>query len=158
MKQYLIDTFRFNDWANRKLLSAMRQMTDRRQTIAIFSHIVTAQNKWLKRVKNDAAEVQIKWWDTPFEFDELCEHWTTSLNGWVEYLSTVGDGDLNKPVSYKAGPDDNGDSQLLRDIVLQLNYHSILHRAEIGLRIRDQGIEPPHVDYIYYLPPQNQTN
>jgi len=36
----------------------------------------------------------------------------------------------------------------LKDIALQLNYHSIHHRAQIQALIRAQGIEPDFVDYI----------
>jgi len=36
----------------------------------------------------------------------------------------------------------------LKDIALQLNYHSIHHRAQIQTIIRQQGMEPDFVDYI----------
>jgi uncharacterized damage-inducible protein DinB len=36
----------------------------------------------------------------------------------------------------------------LKDIALQLNYHSIHHRAQIQAMIRKQGFEPEFVDYI----------
>ena len=35
-----------------------------------------------------------------------------------------------------------------KDIALQLNYHSIHHRAQIQTIIRHQGIEPDFIDYI----------
>lgn len=155
MKQYLIDTFQFNDWANKKMLAAAAPADDKKDVVAIFSHLIYAQDRWLKRAKGDPTEAQIEWWGPPYEFDELAAQWHESLNRWLEYLSNVAEEDLDRRVSYTPGPFDNGDSQLLRDIVLQLNYHSILHREGIALRLRDQGLEPPFVDYIYYLPPQN---
>jgi len=36
----------------------------------------------------------------------------------------------------------------IKDIALQLNYHSIHHRAQIQTIIRSQGLEPEFVDYI----------
>ncbi len=36
----------------------------------------------------------------------------------------------------------------LKDIALQLNYHSIHHRAQIQAIIRTQGVDAPFVDYI----------
>jgi uncharacterized damage-inducible protein DinB len=155
MKQYLINTFRFNDWAHRKMLAATLEMTDKKEAAAIFSHIIAVQDKWMRRAKNDPSEAELKWWDI-FEYDELETRWAASLNEWIEYLAGLEDGDVESQVAYAPGPDDNGSSQSLRDIVLQLNYHSIHHRAEIGLRIRDQGLQPPAMDYIYYLPPGNQ--
>jgi len=37
---------------------------------------------------------------------------------------------------------------ILRDLFLQLNYHSIHHRAQINSLISKQGIKPPATDYI----------
>jgi uncharacterized damage-inducible protein DinB len=34
------------------------------------------------------------------------------------------------------------------DIALQLNYHSIHHRAQMQVLIRQQGMEPDFIDYI----------
>jgi uncharacterized damage-inducible protein DinB len=155
MKQYLIDTFRFNDWANRKMIVAAEPAEDKKDVCAIFSHLIYAQDRWLKRVNNDPSESQIEWWGAPYAFEELFERWEESLNRWLDHLTAINDEDLGKQVKYTAAPFDNGDSQTLRDIVLQLNYHSILHREGIALRLRDQGLEPPFVDYLYYLPPQN---
>ena len=154
MKQYLIDTFRFNDWAQRRMFIAARELPDRTDVNKIFSHIISAQEKWLRRAKGDPNETSISWWDT-ISNEEVEGRWTANLNEWIEYLAKLDDNDIESKVEYTPGPDDNGSSQKLRDVVLQLNYHAIHHRAEIGLRIRDQGFEVPPVDYIYYLPPGN---
>ncbi len=151
MKQYLINTFRFNDWANKLTLSAMQNLADKKESVILFSHLIRAQNKWMLRVKNDPTESQIKWFDTPFEFEELTNRWEVSLNEWLGFLSDSTDTDLDKEISYTAGTDESSSSTLLHDIALQLNYHSILHRAQICMRIHEQGFEPPHVDYIYYV-------
>jgi uncharacterized damage-inducible protein DinB len=37
----------------------------------------------------------------------------------------------------------------LVDLVLQLNYHSIHHRAQINKLMSQQWIIPPATDYIY---------
>jgi len=155
MKQYIIDTFHFNDWANKRVLESMRQLDDKSEASAIFSHMITLQDKWLLRVKGDESQSEIKWWDTPFGYEELADRWAESLNGWLRYLKPLDDAGIREEIRYTPEAGDNGDRQTLRDILLQLNYHSILHRAEIGLRLRDHGLEPPQVDYIYYLSPAN---
>jgi uncharacterized damage-inducible protein DinB len=151
MKQYLIDTFRFNDWANERTLSAMEKMTDNKESVNLFSHIIRAQNKWMKRVENDPSEVEIKWFDTPYEFEELADEWNASLNDWLKFLSGLDEAGLNEQILFVPQPDEPSGKSKLLDVVLQLNYHSILHRAQICLRLYDQGVEPPHVDYIYYV-------
>ncbi|HEX8568237.1 MAG TPA: DinB family protein [Pyrinomonadaceae bacterium] len=151
MNQYLIDTFRFNDWANKLTLEAMRQMPDNKESVNLFSHIIRAQDKWMRRIEQDPAETEIKWFDAAFPAEELNARWDASLNDWLKFLSGLKDEDLNEEIRFAPMPDEPEGVNLLRDVVLQLNYHSILHRAQICLRLHDQKIEPPHVDYIYYV-------
>lgn len=151
MKQYLIDTFRFNDWANKLTLEAMQKMPDTKESLNLMSHIIRAQDKWMRRVENDPAETAINWFDASYKSEELTNRWNKSLNEWVEFLSDLEDSDLNQQIRFAPMPDEPEGVNSLRDVVLQLNYHSILHRAQICLRLHEQGIEPPHVDYIYYV-------
>ena len=151
MKQYLIDTFHFNDWANKRTLSAMENLSDRSESLVLFSHLVRAQDRWMKRVEQDPAEVDIKWFDTPFGFDELADKWNASFSSWVNFLTGLDESRLDRQIRFAPMRDEPAGTSRLLDVVLQLNYHSILHRAQICLRLHDQGIEPPHVDYIYYV-------
>lgn len=151
MKQYLIDTFHFNDWANKRTLAAMAAMPDSAESETLFSHLIRAQDKWMRRIERNPAETEIKWFDAAFKTDELAARWSTSLDEWLGYLGRLDDQDLNQEISFAPMPDEPQGVNELRDVVLQLNYHSILHRAQICLRLHDQGIEPPHVDYIYYV-------
>lgn len=151
MKQYLIDTFRFNDWANKLTLEAMQKMPDTKESLNLMSHIIRAQDKWMRRIENDPAETEIKWFDAPYKSEELTRRWNESLSEWVGFLSGIEEDDLNRQIRFAPMPDEPDGVNSLRDVVLQLNYHSILHRAQICLRLHEQGIEPPHVDYIYYV-------
>lgn len=151
MKQYLIDTFRFNDWANKRTLAAMQSLTDKKESVVLFSHLIRAQDKWMKRIENNPAETQIKWFDAPFEFEELASRWNESLDDWLVFLRDLKNEDLLKEIRFAPMPDEPEGANRLLDVALQLNYHSILHRAQICLRMHDQGFEPPHVDYIYYV-------
>ncbi|MGI8466871.1 MAG: DinB family protein [Pyrinomonadaceae bacterium] len=74
-----------------------------------------------------------------------------SKHDWLKFLSNLEDKDLDRQIHFAPMPDEPEGVNRLRDVVLQLNYHSILHRAQICLRLHDQKIEPPHVDYIYYV-------
>jgi uncharacterized damage-inducible protein DinB len=68
MQQYLIDTFYFNDWANRKMLATAAPAPDKKEATAIFSHLIYAQERWLKRANGDPTESQILWWGPPYSF------------------------------------------------------------------------------------------
>jgi uncharacterized damage-inducible protein DinB len=63
MKQYLIDFFKYNDWANRKLLESIRQLPDNVEAVKLFNHLIAAQNKWLNRITKEKDDNAIVWFD-----------------------------------------------------------------------------------------------
>jgi uncharacterized damage-inducible protein DinB len=66
---------------------------------------------------------------------------------WLSFLSSKSEEEIFQPVTF-VGFDGGKFAATIKDIALQLNYHSIHHRAQIQYLIRKQGIEPEFVDYI----------
>jgi uncharacterized damage-inducible protein DinB len=147
MKQYLLDTFRFNDETNRRMLRKVRSLPDKQEFIRYFSHLVNSQNKWLARILQDSKSVELSWWDPVYSFDELEDRWRQSLEAWTGFLMGRSEQDLYKEVEF-TGYDGGRWAAKLVDIALQLNYHSIHHRAQMQVLIRQQGLEPDFIDYI----------
>lgn len=150
MKQYLIDFFRYNDWANRQVLGKIHGLPRPDKAARFFSHLINSQNKWMARIKGDERARTMSWFDPLYPLDQLEEIWAESLGIWLNFLERLPAERLETEVHYIT---DEGDqySSLLREIALQLNYHSIHHRAQISLLIRQQNIEPPFIDYIGYV-------
>jgi uncharacterized damage-inducible protein DinB len=149
MKQYLIETFRYNDWANKQSLQLIRQIPQPDGAVRLFSHLITSQDKWMARITNDPNESRMAWFESPFPLDELESRWDASLGAWLQFLESAPE-ELAREIYYIAG-DGNPYSSQIRDVALQLNYHSIHHRAQISQLARDQGLEPPFLDYIGYV-------
>lgn len=147
MRQYLLDTFSYNDSTNRKLLEKIKQLPDKSECIKLFSHLINSQYKWMARIKQDPAAKTMCWWDPIYEFENLEEEWTQSLKIWLDYVNEMTEDDLSKDVVF-VGYDGALWTAAPLHIALQLNYHSIHHRAQIQTVIRSQGFEPDFVDYI----------
>src|SRR5262245_44462247 len=147
MKQYLIGTFRFNDRVNKMVLEKMKQLPDKTEAIKYFSHLINSQNKWLKRIQVYPEAPNMDWWEPVYEVEDLENKWNESLNEWINYLDKKTDEQLDEQLKF-IGYDGGHWSAALKDIALQLNYHSIHHRAQIQTIIRQQGLEPDFVDYI----------
>lgn len=147
MRQYLIDTFRFNDRVNRKVLAKIGQLPDQAAAIRFFSHLINSQNKWLARILEYPRDPKLDWWDPAYPVDRLEEEWTRSLQAWIDFLGGKDEADLAADVKF-IGYDGGEWAAQLKDIALQLNYHSIHHRAQIQTLIRQQGLTPDFVDYI----------
>jgi uncharacterized damage-inducible protein DinB len=171
MKQYLIDTFRYNDYANKLALRKMRELPEKDESIKWFSHLINSMNKWLARIHLTPGYAEMDWFKPVYELDELEAKWDECLEPWIAFLESKSDEELEQEVEWcnpqLAAPAENhpvgeAPTPLLRkegslkanfaakivDIALQLNYHSIHHRAQIQYLIRQQGVEPEFVDYI----------
>jgi uncharacterized damage-inducible protein DinB len=146
-RQYLIDTFRYNDYANKLVLKKINQLTDKTEAIRFFSHLVNSQNKWLKRIQVYPRVAEMDWWEPVYRPEELEQKWNESLGQWINLLETITEEELFEEKKF-IGYDGAHWAATLKDIALQLNYHSIHHRAQIQTIIRKQGLEPDFVDYI----------
>lgn len=147
MKQYLIDTFMFNDQANKKILEKIKILPEKEMSIKFFSHLINSQKYWLARINMYPAAPQMDWWEPLYDLNDLENEWGKSLESWLEYLEGKTDEQIFEVRKF-IGYDGSTFSAPLKDIALQLNYHSIHHRAQIQTLIRQQGLKPDFIDYI----------
>jgi uncharacterized damage-inducible protein DinB len=147
MKKYLIETFLFNDSANKNMLKKINELPDKQDCIKFFSHLINSQNKWMARILRDFSSPQMSWWDPVYPFEQLEKKWNKSLNVWIDFLKSKIEEEIFEEVEF-TGYDGGKWKARLVDIALQLNYHSIHHRAQMQMLIREQGIEPDFIDYI----------
>ena len=147
MKQYLVETFLYNDHANKMLLEKIRLLPDKTEAIRYFSHLINSQDKWLKRIEVYPEDPKMDWWEPVYELEQLEERWNKSLKAWIDFIESKAEQELFEEVRFK-GFDGAHWSAVLKDIALQLNYHSIHHRAQVQTIIRQQGLQPDFIDYI----------
>jgi uncharacterized damage-inducible protein DinB len=147
MKEYLLNTFRFNSTVNLKMLVKIKTLPDQQECIRYFSHLINSQNKWLQRILVFPNDPQMDWWKPEYKLEDLEEEWLGSVNAWLDFIKNKTEEQLKQEVKFK-GYDGGTWACALEDIILQLNYHSIHHRAQMQLFIRKQGIEPDFIDYI----------
>lgn len=148
MKQHLVKLFKYNDWANRRVLGVIKQLPEPQEAARLFSHLITSQNKWMNRFTKEADDNSIAWFGEVFPLDELEDKWTESVKKWLMLLECDDEQLLEKEVIFYAKMKDRNVKVTLQDLMLQLNYHSMHHRAQINTIIRKQGLTPPVSDYI----------
>jgi uncharacterized damage-inducible protein DinB len=147
MKDHLIETFLFNDSMNKNMLKKISELAEKEGCIKYFSHLINSQNKWMARILQDPNAREMSWWEPVYSFEELDTRWDESLQNWISYLQNKTEEQIFAEVEFP-GYDNGRWRARLVDIALQLNYHSIHHRAQMQLLIRQQGIEPDFIDYI----------
>ena len=147
MQRHLIDSFVFNDYANKKMLKKIIELPEKEGCVKFFSHIINSQNKWMARILRQNHAPQMSWWDPVYLLEQLEEEWNESLQTWIDFLNNKAEEQIFSDVEF-IGYDGTEWKARLADIALQLNYHSIHHRAQMQMLIRQQGIEPDFIDYI----------
>ncbi len=147
MTKYLIETFNYNSNANKKVFEKVQLLPDKEQAMKFLSHLANCQYKWMARILQDPKAIEMSWWEPLYSIDGWTKEWDKSLQLWLDYLSNKTDVEISEWVTY-VGLDGGQWSAKPQDIALQLNYHSIHHRAQIQTLIRQQGFEPDFVDYI----------
>jgi uncharacterized damage-inducible protein DinB len=149
MRHYLINFFKYNNWAFCKQLDSVRQLPDKAESVKLLSHLINSQNKWLNRISNELDDKNLAWSDPIISMDELESKWDDVLNKWMMLLEENDDSILERDIVFSKPSDGKKISVKIRDIILQINYHSIHHRAQISRIIRQQGLTPPATDYIF---------
>ena len=147
MKQHLIDLFRYNDEANKRTLAKIAELSDKEECVRLFCHLINSMNKWLGRIRQSPGYAEMDWWEPMYEFGQLKGKWNECLECWILYIESKKEKELFDEIEF-IGFDGYDFAAVIKDIALQLNFHSIQHRSQIQYLIRQQGIAPDFVDYI----------
>jgi uncharacterized damage-inducible protein DinB len=148
MKKYLLDFFKYNDWANKKVLEAIRQIPEKEEALKLFSHLINSLDKWKNRITNEVEDSLLNWYGIFYDMDKITLKWSKSINWWIKRLEKTDERVLDKYVIFIRQTDGKEMTVKFSDLLLQLNYHSIHHRAQINKLISLQGLKPPATDYI----------
>ena len=146
-KDHLLELFEFNDKTNKKLFKKIAKLQDQTECIKFASHLINCQYKWMARLVDNERSLGMSWWEPLYSLDQLDVQWSKSLEAWFDFVRAQTDEDLSTERVY-TGYDGGDWAASPRDIALQLNFHSIHHRAQIQSIIRSQGVEPDFVDFI----------
>jgi uncharacterized damage-inducible protein DinB len=103
--------------------------------------------KWMAGIKNEPNASQLNWWNPVYPLEGLEAEWQKCFQLWIDYLNGKTDEEIGREINlinFEGG----SWAVKLQDIALQLNYHSIHHRAQIQYLIRKQGLKPAYIEYI----------
>lgn len=149
MKQHLLETFRYNDWANKQLLQAILLLKEKDESIRLFSHLINSQDKWFNRITKEIDDKELRWFGEIYSETELNNQWEKSVNCWIAYLERMEEAALENYIEFKRADNNRTIRVKIKNVMLQLNYHSVHHRAQINSLVSRQGIKPPQTDFIF---------
>ncbi|HWZ35949.1 MAG TPA: DinB family protein [Mucilaginibacter sp.] len=149
MKAYFLRMFGYDLYANNQILAAMRGTKTPQNTLVLMAHLLGAQQRWLKRCKNQSEaglEMFPQVETIPFEMLIVQNN-----REWSDFLSDLSDADMNRVIVYKNTSGTEFKSTIA-EIATQVINHGTHHRAQIGQHLKQAGLETlPVTDYIFYI-------
>jgi uncharacterized damage-inducible protein DinB len=148
MKSFYVDLFRYDAWANAKLIESLkRQEINDENVLRLLSHLLTAESVWLKRIKGDIFENAF--WDllNIIECERLSNECAAN---YASFLNTITESDFEKNMSYK----NSREIQYTNSVAAALkhvSFHSAYHRGQIAREVRKLNKEPVNTDYITFI-------
>jgi uncharacterized damage-inducible protein DinB len=147
MKEHLALLLRYEKWANKKILDAIKQLpVPDEKCLELMSHILLVQMVWYSRIiKQDSPAV----WDKK-NIDELYEMYETNNKVLDAFLSKLSENDTTQNIEYK---NTKGASfhNSVKDILTHLFNHSTYHRGQIVERLKGKLPQMPSTDFIVFF-------
>jgi uncharacterized damage-inducible protein DinB len=145
--EHLRHLFEYDAWANRRTIVALENATSAR-SLQILAHLLITKQEYFERLYGKDSTGFDFWPDLTIDG---CRELTRSTHeNYVRLLDGADESLLERKASYKTSegvPYEN----TYRDLLTHVLLHSSIHRGNIVLKMREDDLEPPNVDYILYL-------
>ena len=147
MKKYFLKLYRYNAWANKRVIGTLvRQQVHDEKILSLLGHVVAAQFLWLHRIKGLPAP-DVKLWGGNYTLDQLVEMAERAGKQWLEFVESTDNFDREMTYrNYVNEPYTNN----VENVMIHLVNHSSYHRAQIAMLLRQKGYEPINTDFITY--------
>ncbi|MCG2459144.1 damage-inducible protein DinB [Flavobacteriaceae bacterium F89] len=145
MKTFFNQLFDYNFYCNKKLIDqcvGIGDVPDRSRLL--LSHILNAHNIWNSRILGKQPDYKVfeehpitSWEDIHYE------------NQRSSFEIIVNAKDFEQRIHYE-NSSQQAFSNTLGEMLFHIINHSTHHRGQIVADFRNQGLEPPVLDYIFY--------
>ena len=142
MKDYFLNLYRYNAWANKRALECLKkQNVEDQKILTIMSHILSALFIWLNRIKGLPTSPFPLW--QQYKLEELITMGEDAGHNWLDFVEK--NNDFNRELNYtnyQGHPFTNN----VEKIMIHLVNHSTYHRGQIAMLLRQKGYEPVNTD------------
>jgi uncharacterized damage-inducible protein DinB len=164
-KNDILALYRYNAWANAKIINAASQVTDEQFTASAsfphkglrgtLFHALFAEHIWRLRWEGASLIGWPKEEDYPtFEFMRI--RWQEEEKKMAAFLENVSDERLNSPLEYKNTKGESMRDESLWMVMVHVVNHGTQHRAEAAAILTELGHSPGDVDLILYMREQKR--
>lgn len=144
--EHLRELFQYNDWANRRLVRSLKE-SGCEKAITYLSHVLITEKEYFERLYGKDSTGFDFWQELSIE--ELSDLARETAQLYEKLLDKFDDEGLGQIIFYctSKGKEVKND---FREILTHVLLHSMNHRGQILTILRQEGFEPPVLDYIIY--------
>jgi uncharacterized damage-inducible protein DinB len=162
-RQDILTLYKYNQWANAKILGAAEHVTQDQYTApasfphgglrGTLVHALFAEWIWRKRWEGASPNHRLKPDDFP-ALDSLRARWAEEEKLLMTFVDSLTDEKLNSEFSYTS-TDGTLHKRILWQAMVHLVNHGTQHRAEAAAILTGFGHSPGDIDLIYFLIERN---
>ncbi len=149
MKEYYLSIFKYDLWANRKLIQSLKEQNIKDESVLkLLSHILISESVWMKRIKKLDYK-GLNFWET-LSLDK-CETMAAEVNReYLDFIEKSSGETLGERMVYQNSKGENCENTI-RQALTHVAFHSTYHRGQIAREIRKLNREPVLTDYIAFV-------
>jgi uncharacterized damage-inducible protein DinB len=146
MKKYFLKLYKYNAWANDRVIGVIsRQNVTDEKILSVMGHVVAAQHLWFNRI-NGLPPAQVQLWGV-YSLAQVREMAAEANRKWLEFIEANENFDRELTYNnYVGDPYTNN----VETIMIHLVNHCSYHRAQVAMLLRQKGFEPINTDFITY--------
>ncbi len=145
--EHLRELFTYNDWANRRIITALK--TNRSEkSLKILAHLLITEQEYYERFYGKDSTGFDFWQNLSLEdCGNLAKENAERFEKLLKRFDDEGLGQIAKYKTSEGVPFEN----TFRELLTHVLFHSSIHRGNIILKLREENSAPPQIDYIIYL-------
>lgn len=148
MLEYILNMNKYDKWANQRVLD--RILVDNpkdEKIVALFSHILKAEDVWLNRILEVQYDAQN--FNNPLRSDELQSYLNEVCISSDKLVQSLTEEKLSQVIDY-SNLQGNKLGNRLSDILIHIFNHATYHRGQIAQLFRKEELRAPITDYIVF--------
>ncbi len=147
---YLSRQFAYDAWANRAVLTAIKEIlspagNNPTRSLQLLAHIQSAERLWLERLTQHRQSLPV-WPELNLSECEIQIAELPKL--WQDYLGQLSSPALSTNISYSNSKGESFHSSI-EEVLTHVVLHSAYHRGQIATEMRAGGYTPAYTDFIH---------
>src|SRR5512146_50384 len=120
------------------------------KAVDLMAHIVAARRLWLSRMGVSKEKLELSDLEPQkVAFSALPDVVNQTERMWADYMIRLDEAELRRTFEYKSF-DAGKFRNVVEDILMQLHGHSLYHRGQIALLVRQAGGVPTSTDFLFW--------